>query len=131
MKGKELADKIKVSPGTISGWFSDKPKSQGPEREVAEKICEILDENYDDIINKGRPNQDKVVTFKTDLEKEHFEVIQKFDDPQTALEFNKYLEELEKLDVEAYEEYYGRVRGLVRRLRREQTHARDAPAKKA
>ena len=46
-------------------------------------------------------------------------MIKTFDDPETALRFNSFLSRLEKLDVEVYEAFYGKIRGTVRRLEKE------------
>ena len=72
VKGKDLALDVGVAPGTISGWFGD--KSKGPEKDVGEKICDILTNKYkfpceyDQIIKTGRKKFESKTNKTRDLE---------------------------------------------------------------
>lgn len=124
--GKYLAEKVGCDPTTISSYIRNRTK---PDLAMRTAILDASGVTYGEMLKIGRdelkksgqsPNidadSDNVLTFKTKIEQEHFKIIQTFDDPDTALQFNSFLSKLEKLDVRKYEEIFGRVRGIVREL---------------
>lgn len=108
-----LAKKAGVSQGNLSKIINRKVV---PGQDTQEKILEAIGVEYNSLLDPShsQTNSNNVVEFQSEIEKQHFKVIQSFDDPETALQFNHFLSKLEKIDVKEYERILGEVRGLVR-----------------
>jgi transcriptional regulator with XRE-family HTH domain len=114
MRGKDLAEKAKLHPATISGYLTG--KSKGP-RTVEERqaICEALQADYNEVIAAGRKEdapsssdlEDRLSKIESSLKastqnsnmttlEEHRYILKEFRDQELALEVNRKLIKAEK-----------------------------------
>jgi transcriptional regulator with XRE-family HTH domain len=118
MKGNELANKVGINPGTISGYITG--KSKGPRNvEDRVKICGVLGADYQQVIAAGRQqdvkvdlpqrtpitNESPAITDKqttvVDIDPvttEHRELVRDFSSKRIALEANRKMVELDQSD---------------------------------
>ncbi|MCF8126864.1 MAG: helix-turn-helix transcriptional regulator, partial [Desulfotignum sp.] len=100
--GVVLAQKVGVHPSTISGWFSR--KSKGPEKKIRLKICEFFQVNHDDIVGKKKKEKSAKQDPKiVNIDRQHWKVVEQFQQKDTALQINQALVELEKVDPSSLE----------------------------
>ena len=138
----DLADSIDKDQTTISNYFNYKTR---PLDEYIEPLCQRVGESEDHIILIGRRESEprapemagedinalidkklqtltqqpdnNVLVFRSETEREHFKIMQSFDDQETAKIFNEYLAELEKLSVSEYELMLSSLKIKVKKLR--------------
>lgn len=125
-----LAKRAGISQGNLSKIINRKVI---PGYETQEKILDAIGIDLRTIFESSQPQtkSTNVVEFQSDAERQHFKVIQTFQDPETALQFNHFLSKLEKIDVKEYERILGEVRGLVRdHENKQKDRDQEAPPKR-
>jgi transcriptional regulator with XRE-family HTH domain len=131
--GKELASLIGVDPTTISSYIRYRTK---PNPDIMEKILKVTNVSYDEMLKKGneqleidireKEEKNNMVEFNSKIEKEHYEIIKRFKDSETAKDFNDVLVRLEKLSPAKYYEFFGKIKGFVVETEREQQTKDDS-----
>jgi len=102
---------------TISAYYKGETR---PETWMIDAWVKEFNLDYQEILKLGRSTiakeEGSVVQYTSSIQKEHFEIVKKFQDQVTAKEFNHALLKLEKNNPKKYFEIYGMVRGLVAEL---------------
>jgi len=137
MKGKELAEKLGINPGTISGYITD--KSKGP-RDIKDRIriCEVLGTDYQKIIDAGRQgviytksetppttthSLPKSVHELDPVTREHKELVKHFVSKHIALETNRKMIELDKSDPSRFADLVSIINRFVKGIDFEEIRA--------
>lgn len=135
--GKRLAALIDVDPSTISSYIRYRTK---PNSEIMESILKATKVDHDKMLKEGaeqleierlkEKEQNNMVEFNSKIEKEHYEVIKRFKDSETAKDFNDVLVRLEKISPAKYYEFFGKIKGFVvqEELKQEEEEESDGVA---
>ena len=127
ISGKTLAQKVGISPSTISGWFGS--KSKGPKIDTRMDICEELGVSYNKIIqeHRGKIDAKEIADIQDPYRSEHHKKINEFPNQKQALLMNSLAVELANIDPDELDEV---IDFIKYRLSKKKNNQKEKSSKK-